>query len=140
MFKIGELAKIADVSKRTIDYYTQMGLLHVESTSASNYRLYSVQSIEDIRFIETCKTVNMCLNDIKDRLELKRSGNSEGKEQEMLLKQAEILTKHMKQLEIEINELKPIFDRLNEDSQTMIAKQISPQSMALMQSIMILIN
>ncbi|KKI89984.1 hypothetical protein WQ54_22880 [Bacillus sp. SA1-12] len=140
MYKIGELAKKANVSKRTIDYYTQIGLLQVESTSASNYRLYSEQSVEDIRFIEFCKELNMSLHDIKERLELKRSGKQSGQQQDKCLKQAEILAAHMKQLEIEINELKPIFNRLNEDSQQKVSKQITPQSRALMQSLLFLLQ
>ena len=90
MYKIGELAKKADVSKRTIDYYTQIGLLHVETTSASNYRLYSEQSIEDIRFIELCKEMKMSLREIKERIELKRSSKKISQEQEKCLSQARI--------------------------------------------------
>jgi DNA-binding transcriptional MerR regulator len=140
LYKIGELAKIANVSKRTIDYYTQIGLLHVETTSASNYRLYSEQAIDDIRFIEVCKEMKMSLNDIKERIELKRSGKKPIQEQEKCLKQAEILATHMKQLEIEIKELKPIFDRLNDDSQEKVTKHITSQSKALMQSLLFLLQ
>lgn len=137
MYRIGELAKLANVSKRTIDYYTQIGLLHVDKTSKSNYRLYSEQALNDIQFIEECKLFNMCLQDIKERMELKRSQTNE---EDKLIKQAEILAKHMKQLEHEIKELKPIFDKMNGENQEIIASRISPQSMALMQSLMILLH
>lgn len=137
MYRIGELAKLANVSKRTIDYYTQIGLLHVDKTSKSNYRLYSEQALNDIQFIEECKLFNMCLQDIKERMELKRSQTNE---EDKLIKQAEILAKHMKQLEYEIKELKPIFDKMNGENQEIIASRISPQSMALMQSLMILLH
>ncbi|MGM0922447.1 MAG: MerR family transcriptional regulator [Bacillota bacterium] len=137
MYRIGELAKLANVSKRTIDYYTQIGLLHVDKTSKSNYRLYSEQALNDIQFIEECKLFNMCLQDIKERLELKRSQTNE---EDKLIKQAEILANHMKQLEHEIKELKPIFDKMNGENQEIIASRISPQSMTLMQSLMILLH
>jgi DNA-binding transcriptional MerR regulator len=137
LYRIGELAKLANVSKRTIDYYTQIGLLHVDKTSKSNYRLYSEQALNDIQFIEECKLFNMCLQDIKERMELKRSQTNE---EDKLIKQAEILAKHMKQLEHEIKELKPIFDKMNGENQEIIASRISPQSMALMQSLMILLH
>ncbi|MDQ0857620.1 MerR family transcriptional regulator [Bacillus sp. V2I10] len=137
MYRIGEVAKLANVSKRTIDYYTQIGLLHVDKTSKSNYRLYSEQALNDIQFIEECKLFNMCLQDIKERLELKRSQTNE---EDKLIKQAEILANHMKQLEHEIKELKPIFDKMNGENQEIIASRISPQSMALMQSLMILLH
>jgi MerR family transcriptional regulator, copper efflux regulator len=79
----------------------------------------------------------MCLQDIKERLELKRSQTNE---EDKLIKQAEILAKHMKQLEHEIKELKPIFDKMNGENQEIIASRISPQSMTLMQSLMILLH
>lgn len=140
LYKIGELAKEANVSKRTIDYYTQIGLLHVETTSASNYRLYSEKAIEDIRFIEACKELHMSLQEIKERLELKRSDTRCNDKQKQCLKHAEILASHMKQLEYEIKELKPIFDQLNEDSQMKISDHISSQSKALMKTLNLLIQ
>lgn len=112
----------------------------METTSTSNYRLYSEQSIDDIRFIELCKEMKMSLQDIKERLELKRSSKQSVQEQEKCLKQARILAKHMKQLEIEIKELKPIFEQLNEDSQEKVSKQITSQSKELMQSLLFLLQ
>jgi MerR family copper efflux transcriptional regulator len=41
LYKIGELAKLADVSSRTIDYYTKLNLIEPEKRSDTNYRLYS---------------------------------------------------------------------------------------------------
>ncbi|MGG3799254.1 MerR family transcriptional regulator [Metabacillus fastidiosus] len=140
MYKIGELARKAEVSKRTIDYYTKIGLLLVAETSASNYRLYSEEAFKDIQFIEKCKKLNMCLVDIKERLELRRREDAMTNEEEICFKQAELLRKHMERLEVEIKDLKPIFEQLNEHSKLEISKQISPQSMALIQSLMILIN
>jgi MerR family transcriptional regulator, copper efflux regulator len=141
VYKIGELAKKADVSKRTIDYYTQIGLLHVETISAANYRLYSEQSVEDIRFIELCKEMKMSLREIKERIELKRSSEKiSQKQQEKCLSQAKILATHMMQLELEINELLPIFEQLNNDLQEKISTHISVQSRALIQSLSVLLK
>ncbi len=82
----------------------------------------------------------MCLVDIKERLELRRREDAITNEEEICFKQAELLRKHMERLEVEIKDLKPIFEQLNEHSKLEISKQISPQSMALIQSLMILIN
>lgn len=141
MYKIGELAKKADVSKRTVDYYTQIGLLHVETTSAANYRLYSEQSIEDIRFIELCKEMKMSLREIKERIELKRSSEKiSHQQQEKCLSQAKILATHMMQLELEINELLPIFEQLNNELQEKISTHINGRSKALMDSLSVLLK
>lgn len=64
--KIGELAELANVTKRTVDYYTNLGLLKAER-SASNYRYYSVGELERLRRIEGYKE-NLTLEDIKEIL------------------------------------------------------------------------
>ena len=46
--RIGELAAITNVSKRTIDYYTNFGLLKAHRTP-SNYRYYEREAIEKIK-------------------------------------------------------------------------------------------
>lgn len=63
--KIGELAEMANVTKRTVDYYTNMGLLKAER-SASNYRYYSVRELERLHRIEEYKRKNLSLEDIKE--------------------------------------------------------------------------
>ena len=47
---------------------------------------------------------------------------------------------HMMQLELEINELSPIFDQLNNDLQEKISSHINVQSRALMQSLSVLLK
>ncbi|MCP3764111.1 MerR family transcriptional regulator [Domibacillus sp. A3M-37] len=52
--RIGQVAKLSGLSSRTIDYYTQCGLLPVERSSA-NYRLYPesvLQTLERIKFLK----------------------------------------------------------------------------------------
>lgn len=48
LYRIGELAKAAHISERTIDYYTKLGLISPESRSTKNYRLYSHETL--VRF------------------------------------------------------------------------------------------
>ncbi|MDQ0229761.1 MerR family transcriptional regulator [Metabacillus malikii] len=137
MYKIGELAKKVNISKRTIDYYTQIGLLQVETTSAANYRMYSDKTIDDLRFIELCKSMNMSLQDIKERIELRHSKNAQRRKDETCIKHAKLLATHMKQLDTEIKELKPIIENLNEDSKAEVAQHITKETKALMQSLML---
>lgn len=68
--KIGALAKQANISKRTIDYYTNMGLLTTERTSESGHRLYSSENLEILKIITFCKEKNMSLNEIKTKIHL----------------------------------------------------------------------
>jgi DNA-binding transcriptional MerR regulator len=61
------LAEKANVTKRTIDYYTALGLLKAER-SPSNYRYYEYSSIERIAFIEKCKDDGLSLEEIKNKV------------------------------------------------------------------------
>ncbi len=140
LYKIGELAERVNVSKRTIDYYTQIGLLQVEKTSTSNYRLYSDKTIQDIRFIELCKELNMSLQEIKERMEIRRYKSLSEDEQDKCIKFAKLLAAHMKNLEVEIQELKPLFEQLNKDSQAKVTQQISSQSKSLIESLSLIMK
>ncbi|MFP3359867.1 MerR family transcriptional regulator, partial [Planococcus sp. SIMBA_143] len=60
------------VSKPTVDYYTKMGLLQCER-SETNYRFYGKDAIDDIKFIEQCKEMQMTLSQIQQRLTVKKS-------------------------------------------------------------------
>jgi DNA-binding transcriptional MerR regulator len=55
LLRIGELALRADVSRRTVDFYTGLGLLTPARRSGGNFRLYhqaDVQRIAAIRRLE----------------------------------------------------------------------------------------
>lgn len=66
VLKIGELAKLAGVTNRTVDYYTNLGLLEF-NRSASNYRFYSNAMVDRIKEIEQLKKDGMHLNEIKNK-------------------------------------------------------------------------
>jgi DNA-binding transcriptional MerR regulator len=125
------LAQKANVSKRTIDYYTTKGLLKAVR-SPSNYRFYSEQALEDLKFIEQCKNEHMPLCEIKQRLDMVRSLE---KDNEALKKQAEYLEGRMERLEHDICELLPFFQLLNDGEKRTINHKLSDRSSALMNSL-----
>ena len=56
LLRIGELARSAGVSTRTVDYYTGLGLLEPAARSEAGYRLYhpsAVTVIGEIRQLES---------------------------------------------------------------------------------------
>ncbi len=63
LLKIGQVAEATGLSKRTIDYYTSLGLLTTERT-ASGYRLYTEDVIQHIQKIEYLKTQRLSLQEI----------------------------------------------------------------------------
>ncbi|WP_267930412.1 MerR family transcriptional regulator [Cytobacillus spongiae] len=128
---MGELATIANVSKRTIDYYTSLGLLKAER-SQSNYRLYSKESLEDLKFIEECKLLHLPLEEIRRKLEIKKSGEIQNIE---VTKHINLLTQQMKQLRKDISDLLPLMGCLDEQQKHNFSEKMSVESTALIKSL-----
>jgi MerR family copper efflux transcriptional regulator len=67
---IGVLAKEAEVAIDTIRFYEREGLLPPPVRSASGYRQYDKQSVEQVRFIRRAKYFGFTLEEIRDLLSL----------------------------------------------------------------------
>ncbi|WP_235852139.1 MerR family transcriptional regulator [Niallia nealsonii] len=65
--RIGKVAELSELSVRTIDYYTQNGLLETQRSS-SNYRLYSEDVIHTLERIKLLKQQRMSIQEIKQAL------------------------------------------------------------------------
>ncbi|WP_316569598.1 MerR family transcriptional regulator [Neobacillus sp. YIM B06451] len=127
--KIGELAELTNVTKRTIDYYTNMGLLKAER-SASNYRYYDRSSIERIELIEQRKKQGKSLDEIKREIISKYSEEVDILELRLKIKHLdEDVAKVISKLQ-EFDDVKP------ED----IKKSLSKESISLIQSLLVLLN
>ncbi|MEV0651109.1 MerR family transcriptional regulator [Phytomonospora sp. NPDC050363] len=64
LLKIGELAARAGVSPRTIDHYTQMGLLAPDARTPSGYRLYAAEAVERVHLIQRLEGQGLSLTDV----------------------------------------------------------------------------
>ena len=131
MYRISELAKIANVSKRTVDYYTSIGLLVAERSKA-NYRIYHEDAVEDLKFIEHCKSLHIPLDEIKKKLELQKSTSINDNDVE---DQVSSVTEHMKYLHDEINNLLSILQKMDSKRKEAISEKLSPESLPLIQSL-----
>ena len=68
--RIGELAKLVQVSQDTLRFYEKHGLLAPSMRSQAGYRLYSQADLERVGFILSAKRVGFTLNEIHDLLGL----------------------------------------------------------------------
>ncbi|MFD3744672.1 MerR family transcriptional regulator [Nocardia sp. NPDC058633] len=62
--RIGELASRAEVSTRTVDYYTSLGLLSPAERTSGNFRLYSPADAERIQLIKSLESQGISLEEI----------------------------------------------------------------------------
>lgn len=67
----GKLAKRCEVNFETVRYYEQEGLIPKPSRSAANYRLYSEETVQRIRFIKSAQELGFTLGEIKELLSLR---------------------------------------------------------------------
>lgn len=122
---------MANVTKRTVDYYTNFGLLKAER-SASNYRYYSVGELERLRRIEGYKRENLSLEDIKEILKKDKEAASAIETKGLQLKNK------MDGLNEELQEFISLIEK-DGKSELLLKKQISRESMALIQSLLVLL-
>lgn len=66
--RIGELANRAEVSTRTVDYYTSLGLLNPADRTAGNFRLYDPADAERIQLIKSLESQGIPLEEIATAL------------------------------------------------------------------------
>lgn len=72
-FKIGEIAKRSGLSVDTLRYYEKRGLLTPSSRSNAGYRLYHLDSLQRIQFIQRSKALGFSLEEIMELMEVQHS-------------------------------------------------------------------
>ncbi len=70
--QIGELAKRAGVSVRTVRYYEELGLLPPSGWTSGGMRLYNDTDVTRLRFIRRLRTLRLSLDEIKLALGLEQ--------------------------------------------------------------------
>jgi MerR family transcriptional regulator, copper efflux regulator len=70
-FTIGELAKQANVHVETLRYYERRGIIPKPRRTIANYRLYSPDSLRQVKFIKQAQGLGFSLKEIKKLLALR---------------------------------------------------------------------
>jgi MerR family mercuric resistance operon transcriptional regulator len=70
-YTIGQLAHAAGVPTSTARYYERIGLLRATGRTAGNYRFYSEEALERLRFIRAAQVTGFTLEDITALLNLR---------------------------------------------------------------------
>ncbi|PNZ26722.1 MerR family transcriptional regulator [Staphylococcus rostri] len=64
-YAIGDLAKMFNISTRTLQYYDEKGVLPPAYVNDNNYRVYTDQEVEKLKLILLMKTLGMQLKEIQ---------------------------------------------------------------------------
>ncbi|KAB2429186.1 MerR family transcriptional regulator [Bacillus sp. CH126_4D] len=135
-YRIGEVAELAQVSKRTIDYYTNLGLLKAKRSN-KNYRYYDQSAVDRLKFIEKCKQLNMQLSEIRKVLDNQQNQTVLNHK---LAEQVNDVSGHLQQLEHELMHLKPLLDNLTEEQKKLYMKGLSGQATTLIQTLVLFLS
>jgi len=73
-YTTGEMAKLCNVSVRTVQFYDTKGILHPSDLTEGGRRLYNDDDLQKFRLICTLKAIGLSLNAIKSILESEFSG------------------------------------------------------------------
>lgn len=97
--RIGELAKRAGVSAKTVRYYEDIELLPEPARSANDYRDYGPEDVERLRFIRDAQATGLTLVEIGFILDVRGRGES------TCAHVVELLDAHLEELDRHIEEL-----------------------------------
>lgn len=70
-YRIGETAKVLDLSVDTLRYYEHRGLLPTVARNSAGARVYNDKDISRLRFIRRAQRMNFTLNEIKQLLQMR---------------------------------------------------------------------
>jgi len=93
LIQVGELAKRAGITVRTLHHYEQTGLLLPSARSAAGYRLYNLADVQRLHMIQALAKAGLELAEIRDFLEKDSLSLSE-----LLEAQIRLLDKQMRSI------------------------------------------
>lgn len=136
LMRIGALSKEMGISTRTIDYYTNLGIIHAQKSSSNEYRYYDEEAIIRLKLIKLYKKEKLSLNEIKQRFELMEDVKSY--DNDGVFEKVHALQGELKEIEDAILQLKPHLDQLDKNQLTALGQIINLQGLSLAQTITLL--
>jgi len=73
---IRDVAASAGLTPQAIRFYEQLGLIEKPQRTSGGYRVYSAETVERVRFIKDAQKLEFSLEEIREVIRLKYSGQS----------------------------------------------------------------
>ena len=71
MYRIGEIAKLADVTPDTIRYYEKQQMMEHEVRTEGGFRLYTDKDLQRLKFIRHARLLGFTLESIRELLSIR---------------------------------------------------------------------
>ncbi|WP_165463651.1 Zn(2+)-responsive transcriptional regulator [Atlantibacter sp.] len=112
MYRIGELARLADVTPDTIRFYEKQQMMEHEVRTEGGFRLYSEKDLQRLKFIRYARQLGFTLESIRELLSIRIDPEHHTCQESKGIVQA-----RLQEVEAKINELELMrtsLQRLNE--------------------------
>ena len=106
LVKIGELAKLTGCSVQSIRHYEKEKLLATLRRSDGNFRLYDSATVDQLKFIKHCRSLDLSLAEIRQLIALNQQPGIGCDDVNRLV------DSHIAQVALRINELQDLQDKL----------------------------
>ena len=103
---IQEASQLTGLSKYTLRYYEEEGILPAVSRSASQHRRYTERDIRRIEFVKKLRSTGMPIADVKRYVALLQQDNADDSDR------LAIMESHQQRLEEQISELSQFLERI----------------------------
>ncbi|AMS17576.1 transcriptional regulator, MerR family [Pseudomonas sp. NFPP07] len=123
--KIGELEARSGASRHTLRYYEQIGLIS-PLRQTNNYRVYTMQTLQDLDFIQRAQSMGFSLGEIGEILDAQRNKLIDCADG------AKLIEKKMAEIKQKIANFQSIYRYLDEERATLeasAAKQLELQQL-----------
>ena len=124
--KIGDLEARSGASRHTLRYYEQIGLIS-PLRQTNNYRVYTVQTLQDLDFIQRAQSMGFSLGEIGEILDAQRNKLIDCADG------AKLIEKKMAEIKQKIANLQSIYRYLDEERATLeasAARQLELQQLS----------
>lgn len=101
MFTIGQFAKLAQVSPRTVRHYEAIGLLASSGRGENNYRQFDSSQLDRIKRIRELQSLGFCLDEIQKILTVSKQSLFASLESRLTQTTHEIKSLHLRKSELE---------------------------------------
>ncbi len=118
LVKIGDLARLAEVTTRTVRFYEDLGLIQPTTRSVGGFRLYEVEQADRLRALLKLKEVGFSLDDIRAYRELANEGANA---LTVMTRLRERITSGAQQLRDRIGRLQSALEDLERTKETLAA-------------------
>jgi DNA-binding transcriptional MerR regulator len=109
---IGELARRASVTPRTVRYYEQLGLIDKASREPYVKRAYDPRDVYSLRVIQRAKLLGLSLAEIKEISDIFRQDPTETRG---VQRSIEVLTSHLHKLKTQMQEMEAAYATVSKE-------------------------